>query len=475
MTGTRLTRCWRSAATLAAALTLPACAREAPSTVPLQLEVAAPPPAPAPASRFSVPLEYDFSAVLRQIEQIVPKHLGSMDSVRQMGDNARRHYAFEATRGPFTAFADGNLLHLRATIAYQARGFIKPPVGPTISAGCGQGSERPRLVVELATPLTLTNDWHLASRARIVSVAPASTAARDHCDVSILHKDVTEQVVGAARAGLSAQLSSIDRKVAAVDLTARVTEWWGLLARPIKLAPDVWLVLGPERLSIGRVSGHSKLLTVPVSLDAHPLVVAGREEPAMVKAALPPLGRDTASDGFHIVMDGMVDYATASRELTTVLGARSFTQSGHTVTLTRVSVRPQTRGRLGLAADFAGDARGTVHLVGTPRIDRAHDIVIVPDLDFDLQSDSKLLQTYSWMKSDALRNELRSRARIPIAPVLARGKALLLEGLNRKIGDALTLSATVDSVAVRGLFVTRDGLTVRAEARGQAGVGVKQR
>ena len=79
------------------------------------------------------------------------------------------------------------------------------------------------------------------------------------------------------------------------------------------------------------------------------------------------------------------------------------------------------------------------------------------------------------MKSAALRNELRKRARISIVPVLARGRALLLEGLNRKIGDALTLSATVDSVAVRGLFVTRDGLTVRAEAKGQAGVSVKQR
>ena len=102
-------------------------------------------------------------------------------------------------------------------------------------------------------------------------------------------------------------------------------------------------------------------------------------------------------------------------------------------------------------------------------------MITVPDLDFDLQSDNPLLKTYSWLKSDALRTELRKRAHIPIAPVLGRARALLLEGLNRKIGDALTLSATVDSVSVRGLFVTRDGLTVRAEAKGQAGVSDKQR
>jgi hypothetical protein len=33
----------------------------------------------------------------------------------------------------------------------------------------------------------------------------------------------------------------------------------------------------------------------------------------------------------------------------------------------------------------------------------------------------------------------------------------------------------VDSVAVKGLYVTRDALVVRAEATGQAGVAVKQR
>jgi hypothetical protein len=52
---------------------------------------------------------------------------------------------------------------------------------------------------------------------------------------------------------------------------------------------------------------------------------------------------------------------------------------------------------------------------------------------------------------------------------------LLLKGLNRKIGDAVTLSATVDSVAVRGLFVTRDGLIVRAEASGHAAMAVQPR
>lgn len=451
------------------------CTREAPSTSPEPPDAAAPAPAPPELSRFSVPLEYDFTAVLRLVEQIVPTKFGSMDSVKTVGDDDRKHYAFEAVRGPFTAFAEGNLLHLRATFAYGARGYYKPIIGPTLSAGCGNGAERPRVVVELATPIGLTDDFHLASKARIVRVEPATTTQRDRCDVSILHHDVTDRVVEAARAGLESQLATIDKKVASVDLTEHVTEWWAMLAHPIKLRDGVWLLLGPERLRVGHVSGSKKIIVVPVSLDARPRVVTATSEPTVVTTALPKLERDSASDRFHIVLDGVVDYGIASRELTAALAEKSFTQSGKTIAVQQVSVLPKSKGRLALSVTFTGDANGTVELIGTPQIDRERSMIAVPDLDFDLQSDSKLLQTYSWLKSDDLRTELRKRARISMKPALDRGRGLLLEGLNRKIGDALTLTATVDSVAERGIFVTRDGLIVRAEASGRAGVSVKQR
>jgi hypothetical protein len=326
----------------------------------------------------------------------------------------------------------------------------------------------------LATPLSLTDDFHLVSKARIVRVEPASTEQRDHCDVSVLHHDVTGRVVDAARAGLTSQLPNIDKKVSGVDLTGHVTEWWGMLAHPIKLRDGVWLLLGPERLRVGHVTGRQRIIIVPVSLDAHPKVVTASKEPEAVTTALPKLERDSASDGFHIVLDGIVDYGMASRELTTALTAKSFTQSGKTIAVKEVSVRPASKGRLSLAVSFTGDANGTIQLIGTPQIDHVHAMATVPDLDFDLQSDSKLLQTYSWLKSDDLRAEMRKRARISMEPALDRGRALVLEGLNRKIGDALTLAATVDTVAERGLFVTRDGLIIRGEAKGHARVSVKQ-
>ena len=452
-----------------------ACRRETPSVTSNLIEEAAPPPPPAERSRFSVPLDYDFTAVLGIVERVVPPTFGSMDSVRMVGNDSRRHYAFEADRGPFIAFAQGRMLHLKATLAYTARGFYKPIVGPTIGAGCGKGDDRPRIVVELATPLTLTNDWHLASHASLVRVEPASTEPRDHCDVSILHHDVTDRVVEAARSGITSHLADIDRKVAEVNLQGRFTQWWALLCRPIRLTEGVWLLLGPEQLGMGRPSGRGHVLTVPVTLDAHPRIVTSAEEPHVDTPPLPPLSHDTTANGFHINLDGIIDYSTASHAVGLALTNKKVTQGGRTVTLTSVRVTPASNGRLALTVNFTGDANGTLRFLGTPVYHPRRREIAVPDLDYDLETDNQLINTYTWLKSDVLRATFRDKAHVPVTDALDTGKKLLLNGLNRKIGDALTLSATVDSVAVRGLYVTRAGIIVRAEALGQAGVAVKQR
>lgn len=434
---------------------------------------AAPPPPAAAMSRFSAPLAYDFTPVLAVVERSVPSTFGSLDSVRTVDNDQRRHYAFTAERAPFTAFADGGLLHLRTTLAYRARGFYKPIVGPTLSAGCGgPGEDRPRIAIQLGTPLSLTGDWHLASHVVLESIAPVSTSARDRCDVTILHHDVTSRVVEAARAGITAHLADIDRKIAGVDLGDRVHGWWGALSRPIRLSDGVWLELDPQSLAIGPVTGSGHMLDVPVTLQARPRIVTSASEPPIETPVLPPLGRDSAARRFHILIDGVIDYAAASAAIDSAFAGKTITERGRTVAIATASVAPLARGRLAIAASFTGDARGTLRLIGTPVYDSVRHEVAVPDLDFDLVSDDRLVSMYSWLQSDAMRTAFRSRAHLPVALALDRGRTMLLSGLNRTIGNTLTLRARVDSVGVRGLYVTRAGIVVRAEASGHASAAV---
>ncbi len=437
-----------------------------------------PPPPVMPESRFNVPLTYDITHVLGVVERAVPTQFGSLDSVHQVGDDDSRHYAFQAKRGPFTVFGTDSAFHLRATLAYEARGYYKFHFAPTVSAGCGTFTDhRPRLVVELETPLSLSANWHLVSHVRVVHVRPASTRGRDRCEVRLLHYDVTDRIVDAARGALTDRLPAIDSTIGAVDLTGQATGWWAALNRPIRLADGIWLLLGPVRLRMGDVRGSGHSLVVRVGLDARPQIVTAEQEPVVVVSALPPLAADTAENGFHILMEAVVDYAAASAALTAAVRGATVTEQGHTVRVDSVTVSPAPGGggRLALSVAFHGDALGTLVLVGVPGHDLAKHAITMPDLDYDLHTDSPLLNVYSWLASPELRALLRDKAVLPLGPALARGRTLLLDGLNRKIGDAMTLTAGIDSVAARGVYVTAHGLVLRAEAVGHATAAVRER
>jgi hypothetical protein len=432
------------------------------------------PPLPAVASRFDVPLRYDFTPVLQVVERAVPVSFGSLDSVRVAGTDSSKHFAFLASRGPFEATADGGVVRMRATISYAARGYYKPPIGPTLSAGCGTEAERPAFTVEIKTPLTITSDWHLKSKAAITYLAPASNEPKDRCIVSILKFDVTDRVLDAALEALTRKLPAIDQQISKVNLTKLATGWWKQLNRPIRLRDSVYLMLHPQQLRLGKVTGKGHILNVAAGLDAMPQIVTG-PQPRDSMTRLPPLAHDTVGKGFHIMLDGVVDYKTASRAMTSAMSDKLFEKGGQTVRVKWVNVTRFTDGRLSVMVNFTGDAEGRLRLVGTPVYDSQRGVISVPNLDYDLDTDNQLVNAYTWLRSDALRAQMRDAAQISVEPAVQRGKELLLKGLNRKLGDAATLSATVDSVSVQGVFVAPSGVIVRAEATGNAGMAVRQK
>src|SRR6185503_6783154 len=99
------------------------------------------------------------------------------------------------------------------------------------------------------------------------------------------------------------------------------------------------------------------------------------------------------------------------------------TEAGRSVTVQSIVATADTAGRIALAMAFTGDATGTLRLVGTPRY----------------FATAGMINVYAWLRSEALVTLLREKARVPVGPALDRGKALLVDGLNRTIGGVMTI------------------------------------
>ncbi len=420
-----------------------------------------------PPGTIVAPLTLDLQSALTALEEQVPRRFGDITKRIPVPGSKRKSFAFEVHRNPFKVSFAGDTILLSAVIQYKGRGWYDPPIGPDINGECGTSDEPPRARLAVRVVPRLGEDWHLLVRTQLTQVAPLTKTDRDQCKVSFLNFDVTGKVISAAEGALRKVLPGIDRKLARVDVKSPLERIWGDLQKPIRVTDSLWLVLLPQAVNLGSVSGSRQLVGAEVALTAAPRLVTG-PRPDIVPTPLPPLGPMEAEEGFSIPIEGFFDYAVMSAALTQQLAGKTVKAAGGQLEVKRVTVRGIGAGRLALGLDFTGTASGKVWFIGTPQFDLSTGLLSVPDLDFDATSAGMLVQGVAWLKGDAIREFLRDQAKVPAGEVLKRIETMAVKEMNRTLARGVELRATIEKSETAGILVRPTGLVIRARATGSA-------
>lgn len=447
-----------------------------------KLDIVAPSPAltadsdtlPAlPSSTLDIPLTYDLSPVVQALEKAVPKKFGSIDERHEVPGQPRMHVAFEATRDPFRVSLDGQVAHITAVLHYAGKGWYKAPVVPEVSGSCGIGGERPRLRIEITDALRITPEWRLQGKTRIGRIEAYSKENRDQCRVTIFNVNVTDRVVDATSNILNGKRSMIDQKVASLDIRSRFEGWWHLLQRPIPLTDSVWLQINPSAVRMGEAVGVKKTLVTALGFSASPRVITG-PQPPVVETPLPPLYPAAVGNGLHILLEGILDYALATRLLERQLVGKIVEGKGQTLVVRHVRLFGVGGGRLALELDFRGTTSGRIYFVGTPKYNPATNELFVPDLDYDAGSANLLVRGFEWIKHDDVRDYFRQHASWSVGDVVKKGREQLSKGLNRDLAPGVKLTAEVKTVQGLAVRAQRKAIRLRVQADANARLSVKQ-
>ncbi|MCU0646620.1 MAG: DUF4403 family protein [Gemmatimonadaceae bacterium] len=424
---------------------------------------------PLPESIVEAPIAYDLAPALGMLDSAVPRRFGSLADKRVLPSNRRVSLAFEASRSPFRVALEDSVVTISATISYAGRGWYKPIIGPEVSGGC-DGDTRPRLRVTLISAISIDSTWRLGARTRIARIAPLTATPRDRCQVTLLKIDVTDRVIAAARSALARELRTLDREIARVVVRDRVERWWQAMARPIRLRDSLWLSVQPQRVALDRIETDSTSVIGLVLLTARPRIRSG-PRPLDATPLLPPLRRArTSGSALYATLEGLLDYASASAELTRRLGGKTVRVGGRTVEITTLTLTGIGAGRVALGLSFTGDARGRVWLTGTPQYDTTARVLTVPDLDYDVGSATLLVKGIEWLKGVELRDFLRAQAHLSVDDLLEKARLLTERAMNRSLTEGVDLVTTIEQGAVIGVRASRETMVIRARAQGQAGL-----
>jgi hypothetical protein len=201
-------------------------------------------------------------------------------------------------------------------------------------------------------------------------------------------------------------------------------------------------------------------------------IISGRRPPDG-KTALPSLEREPGIDSVLVYMEGLLRYAVANRILAEQLTGRSVRMGWRRVRIDRVQAMHGGAGRVILAIDLRGRARGRVYVVGTPTYDATTDLITIPDLAFDVNSESHIDRTLGWFASGPFLGRIRDNVKIPATALLDLAVRLANEEIERELEDGVWLRGDVGSARTVQVHATRDGIVARALGAGRLRLDIR--
>lgn len=436
---------------------------DAPPPTALAEETAADSEPPTPPSYASAPVRLDLRLVLREIEQTIPDHIGSLENRLLISTSPRTWVAIEILRGPIDLEFGSSSMTLSATVAYRGRVWRKIPL-TTVSASCGTGEHAPLARIKIRTAYRVAPNWRIRTRSEVLSVERATADEADECRVTFAGINVTDKVLAAAKEAVQNQLTLADARLASVDVRGALAPVWAALRQPIPIADStMWLTLDPREVGVGPVTVRDSIAHARVTLRAQPRIRSG-VRPVPDSTPLPNLSRVQASDTTILILDGSLSYAAANAILRKELRGLRLRVRGRRIVVQDVAMSYVGRNRVALEVRISGAALGRLHLTGTPAYDTARDAITVPDLDYDVHTANVLVRGITWLAGGKLKNELRKKAVLPASAMLDLARGLANEQITRTLAAGVRLSGEIGAARALTARATAEGL--RAQARG---------
>ncbi|WP_186510831.1 DUF4403 family protein [Caenimonas sedimenti] len=357
-----------------------------------------------------------------------------------------------------------------------------PPIHtPLVYGSCGKNGESLRRIdMTLSTGLALTPEWSVSLTPTIDRLDPL-----DRCQVVIPFVEkfnATGRVRDAFKDALTKEFGSINAKVSEeLLIEARVRQAWKDASMPIQLGESQWLTINPTRVASSTPTFTDRGMDVSLTLEALPMVTLG-SEPKAATSTLPKLEAALPGNMFYVPLPVFADHAYIDTQvqgqigdgLTVPLGdGNSIRVTSVTVSSvdTRAVVSVKIRGRYSLLRDF----ELTGFLVGTPHVDAVQQTVTMPDLDFTIETHNLLVKLANLFAHDTIRDELRRRLVVDVAPLSEKARGNLREGLNRQAG-VVRLTGTVNDLRLIGLTVVHPSRQIRADiiAQGSLAASVQE-
>ena len=321
--------------------------------------------------------------------------------------------------------------------------------------------------------LVAFNNWKLTTKTQIGGIDWVQSPT-----ISIAGKDIPiTYLINPAIALFKGKLGKMvdDAIEKSVDLKPYVLNALDQISKPVQVNNDyhVWFAMQPLELYTNKAVVANKKISIVMGMKAY-LETTVNSKPTLSfdKNKLILLAAEKLPDDFGVSVASIVTYDAAAALMKQNFAGKPFQSGSRSVTITDVALWGKD-GKMIVALDMVGSVTGKFYLAGIPSYDSSKQEVYFDQLDFVLDSKSKLLSLGDWFAHGLIARKIKESCRYSIKDQLAQGEATLKNYLNNaQPTKGVRVNGKVNQLTPGKINLTPNAIVTLITASGKVSISV---
>lgn len=236
---------------------------------------------------------------------------------------------------------------------------------------------------------------------------------------------------------------------------------------------DSWLRIVPIELYSTEAKLQKEVISLDMGLKCNMETVVGQQPKNKLdrdKIALKPVSK--MPDKISANIAAVSTYQDASRIMTKNFQGQEFGSGSKKVKVQNVAIW-QKNNKMIIALDLLGSLNGTIYLSGFPQYNDATKEIFFDQLDYVLDTKSRLIKTANWLASGVVLKKMQEACRYSIQPNLDEGKKNMMTYLkNYSPMPGVFVNGSVDDIQFKKIQLTNKAIIAFITVNGKVDVSI---
>ncbi len=260
-----------------------------------------------------------------------------------------------------------------------------------------------------------------------------------------------------------------------MDFKPNVLDALGKICDPFQMneAFESWLRIVPIELYATDAKFKKETITLEMGLKCNMETLIGQKPITKFdrnKIVLKSVTQMPDKISANIV--AVSSYQDASKIITKNFAGQEYGNGSKKVMVQNVSIWHKN-GKMVIALDMLGSINGTVYLTGYPQYNETTKEIYFDQLDYVLDTKSKLLKTANWLVQGMILRKIQESCRYSIQPNLDEGKQSMMNYLkNYSPMPGVFLNGKIDNIQFQKIQLTNKAIIAFIKVNGAINVAV---